>query len=274
MRRNLFYALSPNLRFIARRLYYWPQDFLDELRGKRDKMTPPRGLIYTGSGDFKAQGQRILQNIITESELPKDAVVLDIGSGIGRLAVALTSYLNSEGYYEGFDVVKIGIEWCNKHITPYFPNFNFRHIDLKNDLYKASGAEATTFSFPYDSSTFDHTFLISVFTHMQPDEVAHYLIEINNVLKPGGKCFATFFTYDKNEPVFNNDSFLFPNDFGDYRLMDGKVRAANVAYDKAYLEKMAQDSGLKIIKFFDGFWNGKIPKEEAKDFQDIVIFQK
>lgn len=36
-------------------------------------------------------------------------------------------------------------------------------------------------------------FLTSVFTHMFPPDVEHYLDEISRVLKPGGRCLCTYF---------------------------------------------------------------------------------
>lgn len=41
---------------------------------------------------------------------------MDIGSGIGRTAVPLTKFLNPDARYEGFDVVKKGVKWCNAKI--------------------------------------------------------------------------------------------------------------------------------------------------------------
>lgn len=274
MLRKIFYSLPPNARFLTRRLYYYPTDLIEYYSGKRDQLTPPKGLIYTGSGDFKAQGKRILQNIIELADLQPDQAILDVGSGIGRLAVALTDYLNSDGYYEGFDVIKVGVDWCNKKIAPNYPNFNFKYIDLKNDLYRNNGDDAQSFIFPYSPNSFNVVSLISVFTHMVPDEVAHYLKEISKVLEPGGKCFATFFLYDKQNPSFHNPAFQFPYAYDQYRLMDDKVKSANVAFDISYLRKIADDANLNWIATHKGYWNKQRSKEAAKDFQDIVILEK
>ena len=47
--RNIWYLLSSKQRFIIRRLYYYPIDIYEKIRGKRHKYVPPRGYIYTGS---------------------------------------------------------------------------------------------------------------------------------------------------------------------------------------------------------------------------------
>ena len=273
--RKLYYQLPPSWRFVARRLYYWPYDLYDGLSGQRDAMIPPRGMIFTGSGDFKAQGEKMLEYFRTLAGLKPEHSVLDIGSGIGRIAIPLTSYLDEKGRYEGFDVVKRGVDWCRKQVSSRYPNFNFQHIDLDNDLYKSGGASAANFKFPYEDNSFDFVVLTSVFTHMLPAEVANYLKEIQRVLQPGGRCFATFFIWNDESAkgVKKNPAFTFPYDKGHYRLMDEQVQAANVAFDETYLDQLIQEAGLKKEATYYGFWPGR-KKEECKDFQDIVILEK
>lgn len=271
--RRLYYSLPPHLRFLARRLYFLPVDLYEGLAGRRDELTPPRGLIYTGSGDFKEQGRKLLEYFIKYGGLQPHHHVLDVGSGIGRAAVPLTGYLDSRGSYEGFDVVKTGVDWCRKRISTRFPNFNFRFIPLDNDLYRSGGARASTFEFPYPDGRFDFVILTSVFTHMLPDEVANYLREIRRGLKPGGTCFATFFLWNEDTARLSesNKAFRFPHDHGFFRLMDEQVQSANVAFDETHLKKeMIEKAGLSIRSTFYGYWRG-LPKEECLDFQDIVV---
>jgi SAM-dependent methyltransferase len=192
--RQIYYALSPRMRLLARRLFYLPIDMLEGISGKRDTLTPPRGMIFVGSGDFKAQGQIMLAQLVTLAGLQPHEQVLDVGSGIGRVAVPLTQYLNKAGSYEGIDIVRTGVDWCQRKISRVHANFRFTHIDLKNDLYNLSTEqEAKGFVFPYTDNRFDVVFLFSVFTHMMPDDTANYLQQIARVMKPGGRCLATFF---------------------------------------------------------------------------------
>ena len=167
--RKLYYALPPAWRFLARRLYYLPADLYEGLSGRRDAMTPPRGLIYTGSGDFRAQGEKMRQYFVELAGLQPHHRVLDVGSGIGRIAAPLTDYLDEQGSYEGFDVVEVGVRWCEKAISRRFPNFRFKYVDLDNDLYRSGGGSAADFRFPYADEDFDFVVLTSVFTHMLPD---------------------------------------------------------------------------------------------------------
>lgn len=68
-KRNLYYLLNPTLRRMVRRIYYFPIDFIDRIIGKRDKLTPPKGKVFVGSGDFKLQGERLLSQLIKHANL-------------------------------------------------------------------------------------------------------------------------------------------------------------------------------------------------------------
>lgn len=160
--RKIWYSLSSNQRFFIRRLYYFPKDTWDLISGKRHKYVPPRGYIYTGSPanaqDYLEQGLNQVRLLTEYAGLKPDHRVLDIGSGIGRTAIALTGFLNENGSYEGFDVVKTGVTWCNTRIHRDFPNFNFRYVPLFNDLYNTATLKATDFT-----SLKKKTHLISLF---------------------------------------------------------------------------------------------------------------
>ena len=271
--RKLFYLLPPGLRFSARRLFYLPADTLDGLLGKRDGLTPPKGLIYTGGGDFRKMGEMQLGYFIAYCGLRPNGSVLDIGSGMGRSAVALTQFLSKEGSYRGFDVVERGVAWCTKNITSRFPNFLFKYIPLNNDLYRPGGEAPETFRFPYPDKTFDLIIVNSVFTHMVANEVENYFNEMARVLKTGGTAYTTFFLYEHGQNTFP-DGFDFPVDREHFRLMDGGVQSANVAYRKDYLEKeLAGKNGFKTRYLFEGSWRG-LPKKDCKEFQDLVILEK
>ena len=133
--RNLYYLFPPVVRRILRRIWYLPVDAVETITGKRDPMIPPRGMIFIGSGDFREMGNTLRDQLVELGGLQPRHRVLDVGCGIGRVAVPLTGYLSREGSYEGFDIVRSGIRWCNRRIGSRYPNFRFIHVDLKNDLY-------------------------------------------------------------------------------------------------------------------------------------------
>jgi SAM-dependent methyltransferase len=268
--RKFYYALPPAWRFAARRLYYLPLDTWEVVTGQREGLTPPRGMIYTGSGDFRRSGEQSVELFKKLCGLQPQHSVLDIGSGIGRIAIPLTRFLNEKGSYEGFDVVKKGVDWCQERITNRFPNFHFQYISLENDLYRSDGGSASNFRFPYPDASFDFAVANSVFTHMLPPEVDNYLGELRRVLRPGGVAYLTFFVYDTT--TVWPTGFDFPHDYGHYRLMDDEVKSANVAFEEANLRSMATKHGLKVRDMHYGFWRG-LPKAECPDFQDIVIVE-
>lgn len=270
--RQLYYSMSPAFRLVFRRLFYLPVDIWEAITGKREELIPPRGLIYTGSGDFRESGKKVLRLFKEYCGLKPTSRVLDIGSGIGRIAIPLTGYLDEMGFYEGFDVVERGIDWCKEHITTKHSNFHFRHIPLENDLYRSNGSKAEDFKFPFHDNHFDLAIANSVFTHMLPKEVENYLKEIHRILKPGGICFATFFVFNKST-VFS-PGFDFPKDLGHFRLMDQRVKSANVAYSEDYIKReLIEKNKFQTLHLFEGFWKG-MTKESFKDFQDILILKK
>lgn len=274
--RKYWYGLSANQRFMIRRLYYLPADTLDSITGKRHKYVPPRGLIYTGSSagseKFIKQGQQQLSVLKESANLKPEDRVLDIGSGIGRTAIALSGYLNSKGSYEGFDVVKLGVDWCNSRLGKDFPNFKFKFVPLYNDLYNDSEQKADDFVFPYEADSFDKVFSFSLFTHMQLIEIQNYFREISKVLKKDGLAFSTFFLFDKKDEkrIENNGDYSFPVCRDGYKLMSDQVKSGNIAIHKDKLSKMMADEGLEIVKIIDGFWKGV----KSIEFQDIVVFKR
>ena len=271
--RWFYYRIPPRGRLVLRRLYYLPGD----LFAKRDAMIPPKGMIFIGSGDFVEQGKLQRETILRHTGMQPDAAVLDVGSGIGRLAVAMTDYLNVDGRFEGFDLVKKGVNWCQKHITPKYPNFIFKHVDLKNDLYNLSTeTSAKDFIFPYEDNQFDVVTLFSVFSHMIPEDINNYLSEIYRVLKKGGYCVATFFILDeeakRNIEAGRTGEFSFKYRHDGYAYLDEKVKEANVAYDPECLSSMITNSKLQMVCMEPGRWSD--PHRKSDQFQDLIILQK
>ncbi len=278
--RNIWYSLSSNQRFFIRRLYYLPKDTLDGITGKRHKYVPPRGYIYTGSPasaeDYLKQGQHQVQMLKEHAKLQPNHSVLDIGSGIGRTAIALTGFLNQKGSYDGFDVVERGVDWCNSRIHKENQNFNFKYIPLFNDLYNTATLKATEFVFPYAENSIDVAFSFSVFTHMQIEEIQHYFNQIKRVLKPGGICFSTFFLYDDASDKFisTKKDFSFPVERNGYRLMNDSVKSGNIAIHKNKLFQMLSKEHFEEVKIIDGFWKDEVRDTKKLEYQDMVVFRK
>ena len=69
-------------------------------------------------------GEQALNEIVGLCGRPADSRVLEIGCGCGRLSRAFAGYLSPGGRYEGLDVARVLIEWCQQQLEPQLPNFS------------------------------------------------------------------------------------------------------------------------------------------------------
>lgn len=275
IKRSLYYLLPASMRFWARKLYYAPVDVKDKLMGKNDKLIPPKGKIFVGSGNFKDQGQHFIQLFFKYAGLHPQSKVLDVGCGIGRMAVPLLDFITPPGRYDGFDLVKDGIEWCEKEIHSRNKNFVFKRVDLANTLYNPKGKiRPHEFTFPYPDEHFDFTCLTSVFTHMLCKDMLHYLDELHRVLESGGHAFITYFTFEKAliPALEKGDCEMpFPHEHKNFRLMDHNLPTANIAFAYDWLVDQIQTKGFAIEHEIKGWWKTGV-KDES--FQDVLILKK
>ncbi|MCL9807301.1 class I SAM-dependent methyltransferase [Flavobacterium amniphilum] len=269
--RKLYYKLPVSSRYTLRRILYFPSDLF---RSKED-LVPPKGIIFTGSGDYLEVGRQYFEYFKKYGNITPDDSILDIGSGVGRMAVPFTQFLSEKGTYEGFDIVKLGVDWCTENITKRYPNFHFKLIPLKNDLYYLdTTVKAEELQFPYPDDQFDFIFLTSVFTHMLPEDVENYIREMRRVIKKDKICLATFFILDDESKNSMSVKGLknFPHDLGHYRLMNKDVKEANVAYEKKYISDIIKKHNFEVLNFIQGNWSG-IENTELNEHQDIILFK-
>jgi SAM-dependent methyltransferase len=230
-------------------------------------LRPPQEKIFVGRGDFETIGRQWVDYFVAHCGLEPEESVLDVGSGIGRVAIPLTEYLT--GRYEGMDIVRDGVEWCAENITPRFPNFRFTLVDVYNKLYNPEGTQhPREFPFPYEDDTFDFLFLTSVFTHMQPPEIDHYIAEFARVLRPGGRCLASVYLWDEDvQPT--QPQLRFDQNVGSYRYNRGFEPEDVVAYDEAFIRRLFELHGFAST--VDYGWWGRPPGATNKDAQDVIV---
>jgi len=259
----------------VRRIRYALVDAVAGIRG-RDSLTPPRSMIFVGDGDFRKVGEEFRHYFVDLGHLQPDDRVLDVGCGIGRMAVPLTAYLSPQGEYWGFDIVREGIDWCNAAIAGSFPNFHFEHADVFNEHYNPAGTHlAREYRFPHEDSSIDFVFLTSVFTHMLPPDLENYLSEISRVMRPGGRCLMTFFLLNDESrgSIKNRSSTLdFAHAIDGCLAIDADDPEAALAYDEDEVRARLAAVRLRIdepIRF--GSWCGR---PSYLSYQDIILVTK
>jgi SAM-dependent methyltransferase len=246
------------------------------IRRNRFLPIPPSEKNFVGDGDFIAVGVEFLKWFVRIGELTPQDRVLDIGCGIGRMALPLTQFLDT-GTYDGVDVATEGVEWCTANISPHYENFRFHHLDLAHPLYNPSGALQTDdVQLPFESGAFDFIFMTSVVTHLTAAEVRAYAREIRRLLAPGGRCFVT--TFMLNGPareglqagrgVLPFDGAALEREI--YAYADNP--SAAVAFDEDFLLSIFLTFGLRRTRPpVYGRWSGRPTPGDS--FQDINVLQ-
>jgi len=260
-------------------IIYLQKDIIDLLLGRRDLLIPPTRLMFDGPRDiliFKKNGEEFFRYYRELCGLKPNEKILDVGCGIGRKTVPLTKYLDRNGRYEGFDIVKLGIDWCRKRISTRYPNFHFQLADVFNKCYNPKGKyKASEYRFPFENESFDFVVLGSVFTHMLPEDIEKYFSEIARVLKTGGRCLISFFILNKEslELVNANKSTLdFKYEMGKYRTINANMSEDAVCYDESFILCLYEKHGLKINEpIHYGSW---CERRNFLSYQDIIIATK
>src|SRR5262249_8590898 len=135
--------------------------------------------------------------------------------------------------------------------------------------------QSLDFRFPYPDASFDVVFLTSVFTHMFPPDVEHYLDEIARVLKPGGRCLCTFFLLNEESLALiaaGQGTRKFQHEREGYRTIHEKRPEEGIAFPEAVVRELYGKYGLnprEPVRY--GSWCGRT---EHLSYQDVVIAAK
>ena len=235
---------------------------------------PPPERCFVGDGDFRAVGAEFLGHFVRAGGLKPADRVLEIGCGIGRMALPLTQYLT--GAYDGLDIVEDGIAWCRETITPAYPEFRFHHLDAANALYNPDGRlDAARAALPMRTGVYDFVILTSVFTHLRQAETEHYVAEIARVLRPGGRCFASLFLVDHAARTALKDGAtrpVFVDGPGPEFIADPDAPNGAVAYDEGFFLGLCAANGLRpAAPIVRGAWSGRA---QAASYQDLLVLEK
>jgi SAM-dependent methyltransferase len=230
-------------------------------------LIPPTEQLFDGSSSpeqFVALGDGFVRHILVPRAglQPSDAF-LDLGCGNGSVARALTSFLSPQGRYDGLDINERSIIWLREHYAG-FPNFAFTHADVYNKMYNPGATvTAARYRLPYADGTFSMALLKSVFTHMHPRDVRHYLQELARVVRPGGRAVITYFLLnDESRRLVaeNRDEVKMRLEWdGDplCRVADLEVPEHATAHDEARVRAYTAEAGFTTNEIVFGNWCGR-----------------
>lgn len=213
----------------------------------RGQRLPPRSLRNMMCGDaFTSESFYFMSAVLEATKFSarlavKDSRIVDIGSGLGRLATGLIA--ESSGVrYLGIDANEAFVRWCTQNIESQHPNFRFVHLDMANERYNPTGTlGGGDLRLPVEDASADVVNLWGVFTNMVPEHVQAYAAEIGRILAPDGQCFLTAFAEDAVPDVTFN-----PSDYVPYAC-DSPLTA--VRYSKQWLFATFRQHGLEVQEF-------------------------
>jgi SAM-dependent methyltransferase len=248
-----------------------------EFRGYR--IPHELALLTGGGGDtFSIISDAHMRCLRRDADIQANHHILEIGCGIGRDAIPLSEFLSPVGSYIGIDIVKPSIDWCTENITSKHSSFRFVHFDIKEPLHNPHGTiTSQAVSFPLPSASIDRIILWSVFTHMVPEDMAHYFREFRRLLRPDGLIYATCFILDDDTLAKARTSaptawsLTFSHEYrrGVY-LQDAACPTYAVGYNPVSLAEMIATSDLKLARFIRGNWCGLHAGEAG---QDVMILR-
>lgn len=268
---------SPRMRLNLMRARYLPGDTLDRLRRPRGEQRVPRwGNAFVGGGDAVAIGNQFLRQFIDLGGLTRNDDVLDLGCGIGRVAIPLTKFLDKDSVYYGIDIVDDLVVWCRNNITARYPNFTFSAINVLNREYNMSRVlDSSPVGIPLGDESVDFVIATSLFTHLLEEEHAIYVREIQRVLRAGGALFATYFlTNTEVDKMIDVEGFpfSFPYRMGKCRVSSLDVPETAVAYHEDYIVETYASAGLSTKQGLHfGTWPGR---QSDINGQDVVVARK
>jgi SAM-dependent methyltransferase len=269
--KRVFPDFSTRLRI--RQFAGLPLDALDTILRKRESLTPPRGLWFIGGGNkCREIAEAHFAHLLDAGLTPQDSV-LDMGCGIGFLAVRLTKFI-TQGSYDGFDVIPLAIDWASDHISRLHPNFLFKHVDVFSKHYNPHGKlKPDEFSFPYEPASFSFMFGSSLFTHLLPSSAERYLLEMARTMKTRGTGWVSAFLINEESAALikAGKSSLALSPQSDCWVLDPAFPETAVGLMESDLPRWCRSAGLEIKRIDRGSWCGRT---EYVGGQDHVIVIK
>jgi SAM-dependent methyltransferase len=207
-------------------------------------------------------------------DLRRDARIVDIGCGWGRLAAALVEELDPIAEYHGFDPKRDHVRWAQTNLMPRHQAFNFHITNLANRIYNPGGVLRTeTFVVPFSTASRDLVVANALFSYLSPQEFECYAREAARILKPGGRLLATFYLLDAESRQ------LLPRlaDPIAFRFAEGPIVSTSphgaglVAYDETYVRAVLERYGFELEPTVRGAWRGDAVNGAAGLREDAIL---
>jgi len=234
-----------------------------------------------GGGDPELIAQEVVTVIEEYAKLRPGDSILDVGCGCGRIAAALTQYIDRESRYVGIDIVPGLIDFARDFITPRYPSFQFLLLNESNKTYDSWRRQdgemgIATLAEAVSAQSIDLAISVSLFTHLDYAPALAMLTSIHRVLKDDGRVFMTVFVLDmaaRGGIEGGRSVFSFKQ-----RTPTGKLAAEKsddptfaVAYDGGALDELIDSTGFQLERRVRGYWSSGEP---AETFQDALILRK
>lgn len=175
--------------------------------------------------------------IVASIPLDKYRAVFDFGCGCGRLARQLIQQRPRPERYVGIDLHAGMVGWCQNHLAPHAPGFEFFHHDVYNYWFNPGEGKPSGAPFPVPDRSFSLLLGWSVFTHLTEEQCVHYMREVARVLEPGGIAHTTWFLFDRADFPFMQSHALYVS------YLDP---SAAVVFDHAWVRELAREHGLAL----------------------------
>jgi SAM-dependent methyltransferase len=239
---------------------------------------PPKELMFMDSSHaaMLQAGSDLLdlpeQLALWSPEVP----VFDLGCGYGRLAYALLRRGQRAPYF-GVDILPRHIAWLKEHLQPCLPTGSaLVHLDVQNDRYNPEGrGSATEVTLPRPDWSPGLVLMFSVFTHMYPDEVRRYALQLADLMPlEGAACVTMFLLNSESRRLHSHASsaFHFHHRHSDSCFMINEKEPLHaVAFDEGWVHAMLRDCGLRIEHTFYGNW---CARAGARVYQDTLILRR
>lgn len=268
---RLIRHLVPSMPVVAR----WPgvRRTLDAADGilrrvdARYARLPPASLrIRIGVGNqilrnaavFDA-GQAFVRRCMERGWVGEGAHVVELGSGIGRNAMAFRDQLQF-ATYDGVDVDAEMVDWCCRHLSN--DRMRFHHADLYSAVYNPGGTPIQGYRLPVADQSATFSLGISVFSHLVAAHADYYAGELARVTSPGSFACHTFFLLDHIQRLLG-DRWTFSHEADGCWLESQKYPEAAVAYWMGDVKEMFESKGLTVVEVLD-----------RDQHQQLVVFRR